>query len=127
MPHGLEIPSVFLLAQAGRDLFRYGRHIYITGTLSDRVLNVLREVGEGTEEVQDFTRIFASPRAFYAYEKAGGRVSCATSSWLSRLILWLPAGTGSTPGYSMRRWLLPSAGRCTMCEPYVLRRANGAT
>ena len=77
MPHGLEIPSVFLLAQANKDLFRYGRHIYITGTLSDnRVLNVLREVGEGTEEVQDFTRIFASPRAFYAYEKAGGRVSC---------------------------------------------------
>ena len=76
MPHGLEIPSVFLLAQANKDLFRYGRHIYITGTLSDRVLNVLREVGEGTEEVQDFTRIFASPRAFYAYEKAGGRISC---------------------------------------------------
>ena len=76
MLHGLEIPSVFLLAQAGRDLFRYGRHIYITGTLSDRVLNVLREVGEGTEVVQDFTRIFASLRAFYAYEKAGGRISC---------------------------------------------------
>ena len=67
---------MFLLAQANKDLFRYGRHIYITGTLSDRVLNVLREVGEGTEVVQDFTRIFTSPQAFYAYEMTGSRVSC---------------------------------------------------
>jgi len=74
--HGLEIPSLFLLAQADKDLFRYGRHIYITETLSDRVPDVLRGAGEGTEVVQDFTRIFALPRAFYAYEKAGGRVSC---------------------------------------------------
>lgn len=76
MLHGLGIPSVFLQAQAGRDLFCYGRRIYVAGALSDRVLNVLRGAGEGTEVVQDFTRIFALPRAFYAYEKAGGCVSC---------------------------------------------------
>lgn len=67
---------MFLLAQAGRDLFCYGRRIYVAGALSDGVLDVLRDVGEGTDVAQDFTRIFASPRAFYAYEKAGGRVSC---------------------------------------------------
>lgn len=81
--HDLGLPSIFLIERAGKELFRHGHRLYVAGAVSDKVFDLLRMQGEETELIiQDFTRVFASPRSYYAYERSGGRTLCVSRSRL---------------------------------------------
>lgn len=81
--HDLSIPSTFLIERAGKELFRHGHRLYVAGAVTDKIFDLLRAQGTETELIiQDFTRVFASPRSFYAYEKMGGRTIALARSKL---------------------------------------------
>lgn len=81
--HDLELPSLFLMAKAGKDLFRYGYRLYVAGAVTDKMFDLLRAQEKPTELIiQDFTRVFASPRAFNSYLHRGGTVRCVRQSRL---------------------------------------------
>jgi molybdopterin-guanine dinucleotide biosynthesis protein len=75
--HDLDIPSVFLLEKNKDKLFTHGTVIYVTGAISDKLLNFLRiqkNVKDIVLIVKDFTKIFLTPQAYNAYLKRGGRI-----------------------------------------------------
>lgn len=93
--HDLNLPSVFLIKKAGKDIFKYGHRLYVAGAVSDMLLNILRAQNEKTELiVQDFTKIFATPRTFYTYEKMGGRISVVDKSRLLAITINPQAPSG---------------------------------
>lgn len=75
--HDLDILSVFLLEKNKDKLFTHGTVIYVTGAISDKILNFLRiqkNVKDITLIVKDFTKIFITPQAYSAYLKRGGKI-----------------------------------------------------
>lgn len=75
--HDLDIPSVFLLEKNKDKLFNHGTVIYVTGAISDKLLNLLRiqkNVKDIVLVVKDFTKIFVTPLAYNAYLKRGGQI-----------------------------------------------------
>lgn len=69
----LQLPSVFMLEKSTADIFRYGHRLYVAGAVSDKLLYFLRAQKEPVELViRDFTRVFASPEAYYAFLRKGG-------------------------------------------------------
>jgi len=73
----LGIPSVFLLDKYREKLFGHGEMFYVTGAVSDSLLNFLR-VQKNTDKitliVRDFTRMFVTPEAYRAFVNKGGRI-----------------------------------------------------
>lgn len=75
--HDLDIPSVFLLEKNKDKLFTHGTVIFVTGAISDKLLNFLRiqkNIKDIVLVVKDFTKIFVTPQAYNAYLKRGGRI-----------------------------------------------------
>ncbi len=75
--HDLDIPSVFLIDKNKEKLFVYGTVIYVTGAISDKLLNFLRiqnNIKDIVLVVRDFTKIFVSPQAYNAYLNRGGTI-----------------------------------------------------
>lgn len=75
--HDLDIPSVFLIDRNKDKLFTYGTVIYVTGAISDKLLNFLRiqkNIKDVVLVVKDFTKIFVSPQAYNAYLNRGGEI-----------------------------------------------------
>ena len=57
------------------DLFRHVRRIYATGIVTDKLFQLLRTQQREVELIiRDFTRVFASPEAFYAFLRRGHRI-----------------------------------------------------
>ena len=74
-PIDLELPSVLMLERSGENLFRHGRRIYATGIVTDKLFQLLRTQQREVELIiRDFTRVFASPEAFYAFLRRGHRI-----------------------------------------------------
>jgi len=73
----LGIPSVFMLEKFRDKLLGKGNTLFVTGAVSDSLLNFLR-VQKNIEEivlvVRDFTRIFVSSEAYAAFIRKGGRI-----------------------------------------------------
>ena len=68
----LELPSVFLLEKNEKDLFRFGRRIFIAGAVTDRVFKWICTQKQSVELiVRDFTRIFTTPESYYAFLRKG--------------------------------------------------------
>ena len=64
-----------LLERSGENLFRHGRRIYATGIVTDKLFQLLRTQQREVELIiRDFTRVFASPEAFYAFLRRGHRI-----------------------------------------------------
>lgn len=81
--HDLEIPSVFLLDKREKDIFRFGTRIYVAGAISDKLLSFLRKQNRRTELiVNDFTKIFVSPKEFNAFLKNGNTLTSVEKSKL---------------------------------------------
>lgn len=83
--HDLGIPSTFLLEQHKERLFRYGRTLFVSGVVSNQLLDFLRQqkqAEEVTVVARDFTKIFASMDTYYAYLKRGGRLKVLRKSRL---------------------------------------------
>lgn len=73
----LDIPSVFLLEKNKEKLFGSGNIIYVSGAVSDGLINFLRvqkNVSELTLVVRDFTRIFVSRETYNAFVNSGGKI-----------------------------------------------------
>lgn len=93
--HDLQLPSVFMLEKYEGDIFRYGHTLYVSGAVSDKLLQFLRMQKEATElVVQDFTRIFALPETFYAFLKKGGRIKVLKRSRLLAVCMNPQSPTG---------------------------------
>ena len=87
-PHDLGIASVFLIGQAEGDLLRYGRTLFASGAVSDRLLRTLASRGKDiTLIVRDFTKLFASPEAMADFRRTGGRILVLQRSRLIAITL----------------------------------------
>ena len=74
-PHDLGIASVFLIDRAETDLLRYGRTLFASGAVSDRLLRVLAAKGKDiTLITRDFTKLFITPEAYTEFTRRGGRI-----------------------------------------------------
>lgn len=81
----LGIPSIFMAAGHKERLFQYGNTLYVAGVVSDNFMRFLRQqknAAELTLVIRDFTKMFATMEAYYAYLKRGGRVEVLHSSKL---------------------------------------------
>lgn len=79
----LHLPSVFMLEKSGIDIFKYGRRLYVTGAVSDKLLVFLRAQGQPAELIiRDFTRMFAAPESYYAFLRKGGNIRVLQKSKL---------------------------------------------
>ena len=81
----LGIPSIFMAAGHKERLFQYGNTLYVAGVVSDNFMRFLRQqknAAELTLVIRDFTKMFATMEAYYAYLKKGGRVEVLHSSKL---------------------------------------------
>lgn len=75
--HDLHIPSAVVLNKYKEQLFDYGHVLYISGAITDNILNFLRiqkEISKTVLIVKDFTRVFAKQEAVNAFLKAGGQL-----------------------------------------------------
>lgn len=74
-PHDLGIASVFLIDRAETDLLHYGRTLFASGAVSDRLLRILAAKSEGiTLVTRDFTKLFITPEAYHEFTRRGGRL-----------------------------------------------------
>lgn len=81
--HDLELPSVLMLEKHPADVFRFGHCLYVTGMVSDKLLNFLRMQPQPVKLiVRDFTRIFASPESWYAFLRKGGEMEVVQKTTL---------------------------------------------
>lgn len=73
--HDLQIPSVFLLDKRNDDIFRFGNRIYVSGAVSNKLINYLRMQQKKVELiVGDFTKIFVGREEFDAFLRAGNTI-----------------------------------------------------
>jgi len=73
----LPVKSTLLLEQHKDELLRYGKILFISGIITDNILNTLRlqkEIKDITLVVKDFTKIFVSPEALNAFINSGGQI-----------------------------------------------------
>ena len=71
----LHLPSVFMLDKSEHDILRYGHRLFVSGAVSDRLLQYLKVRRQPVElVVRDFTRIFATPESYYAFLRKGGQI-----------------------------------------------------
>lgn len=73
----LNIPSSLLSEKYKAELFSHGNHLFISGILTDMMLNFLKmqpEVKNSAIIVKDFTKIFVSPMTLRLFLSKGGRL-----------------------------------------------------
>lgn len=93
----LEIPSALLLENDKQKLFAHGHRLFVSGMVSDKLLNMLRmqpEIGSAELIVKDFTRIFATAEAVRAYLQKGGQLTVLHKPNLLAVTVnpWSPTG-----------------------------------
>ncbi len=77
VPVSLNIPSSLLSDKYKSELFSHGNHLFISGILTDSMLNFLKiqpEVKNCAVVVKDFTKIFVSPMTLRLFLSKGGRL-----------------------------------------------------
>ena len=88
--HCLNIPSTFLIDQHKEKLSMYGNTLFVSGVVSDKLLDTLRLQKNITDTVlivKDFTRIFASPESVHAFLKKGGKINVLLKTKLIALCI----------------------------------------
>ena len=76
-PVSLNIPSSLLSDKYKTELFSHGNQLFISGILTDMMLNFLKmqpEVKNAAVIVKDFTKIFVSPMTLRLFLSKGGRL-----------------------------------------------------
>lgn len=75
--HLLDIPSTLLLNKYKDSIFKFGTTLYISGIITDNILNFMRmqkSIKDTVLIVKDFSKIFVTPEAYYSYTQSGGRL-----------------------------------------------------
>ena len=73
----LEISSAMMIDKFKGELFQYGKTIYFTGMVSDKLLNHLKtqkNISDITVIVRDFTRLFITREVYDEYIARGGNI-----------------------------------------------------
>ena len=87
-PHDLGIASVFLIDRSESDILRYGKTLFASGAVSDRLLKALSAKGSGiTLIARDFTKLFLTPETYNTYVRAGNRLMVLQRSKLIAITL----------------------------------------
>ena len=87
-PHDLGIASVFLIDQSEGDILRFGRTLFASGAVSDRLLKILNTKGkEITLITRDFTKLFITPEVYNEYLRKGNRLLVLQQSRLIAITL----------------------------------------
>ena len=76
-PVSLNIPSSLLSDKYKTELFAHGNQLFISGILTDMMLNFLKMQPEAkgcAVVVKDFTKIFVSPMTLRLFQSKGGRL-----------------------------------------------------
>ena len=86
--HDLGIASVFLIDRTENDILRYGKTLFASGAVSDRLLRVLAAKGKDiTLIARDFTKLFITPEAYTEFTRHGGRLMVLQRSRLIAITL----------------------------------------
>lgn len=81
--HNLNIPSVYLIDKIKGDIFRFGHRFYVSGAISDRLLDFFMTQKEPSELiVKDFTKVFVSPERLAAFMRRRGKLRCLLTTKL---------------------------------------------
>ncbi len=87
-PHDLGIASVFLIDRAEKDILRFGKTLFASGAVSDRLLKVLATKEKGiTLIVRDFTKLFLTPEVYTDFVRRGNRLMVMQRSRLIAITL----------------------------------------
>lgn len=87
-PHNLGIASVFLIDRAEKDILRFGKTLFASGAVSDRLLKVLATKEKGiTLIVRDFTKLFLTPEVYTDFVRRGNRLMVMQRSRLIAITL----------------------------------------
>ena len=87
-PHDLGIASVFLIDRAEKDILRFGKTLFASGAVSDRLLKVLATKGKDiTLIARDFTKLFLTPEVYNDYVRRGNRLVVLQRSKLIAITL----------------------------------------
>ncbi|MDR1112197.1 MAG: hypothetical protein LBL18_00320 [Bacteroidales bacterium] len=73
----LHIASSLLLEKMHVPIFAYGHTLFVSGMVTDKLLNFLRkqkEIAHIVLIVKDFTKLFITPEAYCAFTKKGGKI-----------------------------------------------------
>ena len=87
-PHDLGIASVFLIDKAEKDILRFGKTLFASGAVSDRLLRILAAKDKDiTLIARDFTKFFLTPEAYVEFTRRGGRLMVLQRSRLIAVTL----------------------------------------
>ncbi len=87
-PHDLGIASVFLIDRAEKNILRYGKTLFASGAVSDRLLRILAAKDKGiTLIARDFTKLFITPEAYLEFTRSDGRLMVLQRSKLIAITL----------------------------------------
>ena len=87
-PHDLGIASVFLIDRAEKDILRFGKTLFASGAVSDRLLKVLVTKEKGiTLIARDFTKLFLTPEVYTDFVRRGHRLMVMQRSRLIAITL----------------------------------------
>ena len=88
VPHDLGIASVFLIDRSEQDILRFGKTLFASGAVSDRLLRVLAAKDKDiTLITRDFTKLFITPEAYHEFTRRGGRLMVLQRSRLIAITL----------------------------------------
>ena len=86
--HDLGIASAFLIGRSEVDLLRFGKTIFASGAVSDRLLRMLASKAKGiTLIARDFTKLFITPEAYSDFVRRDGRLLVLQRSQLIAITL----------------------------------------
>lgn len=86
--HDLGIASVFLIDRTENDLLRFGKTLFASGAVSDRLLRVLATKGKDTTLItRDFTKLFITQEAYVEFTRRGGQLMVLQRSSLIAVTL----------------------------------------
>ena len=88
--HHLDIPSTFLIDRYKEKLLSHGNTLFISGAVSDKLLDTLRlqkNIQDIVLVVKDFTRIFATSDSVNAFLKKGGTLNVLLKTKLIALCI----------------------------------------
>ncbi len=83
--HDLNIRSVFMLENEKERIFSKGSRLFVAGATSDNLFSFLRMQKNAADIeliVKDFTRIFATPEAYFSFIRKGGKVKVVSKTRL---------------------------------------------
>jgi hypothetical protein len=75
--HDLQIQSTLLLNKEKDKLFAKGNRLFVSGIITDNLLELMRiqpTISESVIIVKDFTKIFVSPEKYSAFAAKGGKI-----------------------------------------------------